>query len=160
MKASSSAKRSMVVQETVRFLLMSAVFMVVVSIASADQAGTYVGSAECSACHEGITKSWEKTGHARAFQSLKKTSQENLAGCQLCHVTAFDEPGGFVDQELTPELMNVQCEECHGPGKLHSTDPSKKGSILGKVPEAKCRKCHTPGQDKNFNYSKKIKLIH
>lgn len=126
----------------------------------ADQTSTYLGANECGTCHESIFKVWQKTRHATAFNSLKKTSQENLAGCQKCHVTAFEEAGGFIDAELTPELVGVQCEECHGPGKVHAANPEKQGSIIAKVPETKCRKCHTAGQDGNFDYAKKVRLIH
>jgi hypothetical protein len=128
--------------------------------ATADQTSTYLGANECGSCHESIFKVWQKTKHAAAFNSLKKTSQENLAGCQQCHVTAFEEPGGFIDAELTPELVGVQCEECHGPGKVHTANPAKPGSIVAKVPETKCRKCHTAGQDRNFDYAKKVRLLH
>jgi len=130
------------------------------TVVAGDQTSTYLGADECASCHEGILKVWQKTKHALAFNSLKKTSQENLTGCQKCHVTAFEEAGGFIDAELTPELVGVQCEECHGPGKVHAANPAKPGSIIAKVPETKCRKCHTAGQDGNFDYEKKVRLIH
>ena len=130
------------------------------TVVGADQTSTYLGANECGSCHESTFKVWLKTKHAVAFNSLKKTSQENLAGCQKCHVTAFEEAGGFIDAELTPELVGVQCEECHGPGKVHAANPAKPGSIIAKVPETKCRKCHTAGQDGNFDYTQKVRLIH
>ncbi len=119
-----------------------------------------MGYKECATCHEEIVNSWLKTRHAKAFESLKKTSQEGLPGCVPCHVTGYDEPGGYVDFEITPELIGVQCEECHGPGKAHTTNPGEKSGITTKTGDKKCKKCHTPGQDPNFNYGKKSPLVH
>jgi hypothetical protein len=132
---------------------------------SAGQGGTqnqegFLNWKECVSCHEQIVLSWQNTRHAKAFESLKKTSQEGLPACLPCHVTGYDEPGGYVDFELTPELIGVQCEECHGPGKPHITNPGEKSSVISKVGEKKCKKCHTPGQDPNFNYGRKSKLTH
>jgi hypothetical protein len=128
--------------------------------ASAESYGVYLGWESCRDCHGTIVTEWEGTRHARAFASLKKTNQEGLPGCLKCHVSGYEEQGGFIDPELTPELGNVQCEECHGPGKVHAADPGKKGSMVAAPGEEKCRKCHTPGQDRNFDYSKKSKLVH
>ena len=126
----------------------------------ADSYGDYIGVHGCKTCHEDLAAGWQKTQHAKAFDDLKKSKQEELPDCQRCHVIAYGDQGGFIDYDLTPELVNVQCEECHGSGKLHAADPGKKGSIVAKPDEQKCRKCHTPGQDKNFNYAKKIQGIH
>jgi hypothetical protein len=146
-------------------LLLAAAVFAVLLIAltgdpSADSYSDYLGVAGCKDCHEQIVAGWQKTQHARAFDDLKKSRQEGLPDCQRCHVIGYGEPGGFIDYELTPELVNVQCEECHGSGKIHAADPGKKGSILAKPGDLKCRKCHTPGQDKNFDYAKKIRGIH
>jgi hypothetical protein len=127
---------------------------------SAENNGDYAGWKSCQECHEQLTAGWQKTKHATAFNDLKKSKQEGLPDCQRCHVIAYGEQGGFVDYDLTPELADVQCEECHGPGKAHIADPGKKGSITAKPGEQKCRKCHTPGQDKGFDYAKKIQGIH
>ncbi len=126
---------------------------------SQNQAG-FSGWQECTSCHEDIVRGWQKTRHAKAFESLKKTSQDGLPACLRCHVTAYDEPGGYVDFELTPELIEVQCEECHGSGKDHIAGSGDKKKITANVGEQKCKKCHTPGQDPGFDYSRKSKLVH
>jgi hypothetical protein len=126
----------------------------------ADSYGEYIGVKGCQDCHGELVSGWQKTQHARAFDDLKKSKQEGLPDCQRCHVIGYGETGGFIDYDLTPELVNVQCEECHGAGKVHAADPGEKGSIIAKPGEQKCRKCHTPGQDKSFDYAKKIQGIH
>jgi hypothetical protein len=120
----------------------------------------YAGWRACMACHETVVKSWQKTPHAKAFESLRKTNQEKLPGCVSCHVTAYEEPGGFIDVELTPELSGVQCEECHGSAKKHISNMGLKEGMVAKPGEKKCHKCHTVGQDPKFNYGKKCKKIH
>jgi hypothetical protein len=46
--------------------------------------------------------------------------------CLKCHVTGYGEPGGFTTFEETPEMANVQCEMCHGPGSIYSRMMLKK----------------------------------
>lgn len=131
------------------------------SIARAEIMGDYVSYTACADCHEEIVEGWKTTPHAHAFETLKKQGEEKQTnpGCVKCHVVAFDAEGGFIDMELTPELKDVQCENCHGPGRKHaeSEDPA---DIIGKPDEAGCRVCHTEGQDKNFNFEKKSKYVH
>ena len=128
--------------------------------ATGGEYGDYIGWMKCRSCHEQLAAGWQMTRHAWAFGDLKKSGQEGLPDCQRCHVIGYGEEGGFIDSDLTPELVNVQCEECHGAGRAHASDPGKKGSIIAKPSEQKCLKCHTPGQDKSFNYALKIKEIH
>ncbi len=122
--------------------------------------GDYLGYKECIFCHDENGNAWQKTQHARAFEGLKKMPQERLSGCLTCHVTGYGKPGGFVSFESTPELINVQCEECHGTGKSHAANPGEKGSITAKPEETKCLGCHTPRQDPKFDYATKSKLVH
>jgi len=66
-----------------------------------------------------------------------------------CHTTGGVTRGGFTDAKTTPELANVQCEECHGPGVAHAAEP-KKG--FGATGEETCRGCHTEDYNPNFDY--------
>ncbi len=123
--------------------------------------GEYVGYTACEPCHSDIAAKWKATAHARAFEDLKTQGEEKqeTPGCVRCHVVAYGEDGGFIDMDLTPELKDVQCESCHGPGKKH-TETFSAGDIIGQTPEDVCRACHTEGQDKDFDYGKKSKLVH
>lgn len=135
--------------------------VVTISVAEAEILGDYLSSTACMDCHAEIVEGWKTTPHARAFETLKTQGEEKLTnpGCVKCHVVGFDQDGGFIDMDMTPELKGVQCECCHGPGRKHveSQDPS---DIVGRPGETTCRACHTEGQDKNFDFGKKSRLIH
>lgn len=128
---------------------------------NAELFGDYVGYKACMQCHADKVEGWKTTPHANAFEDLKKQGEEkqSVPGCVRCHVVGMDSDGGFIDNELTPELKNVQCESCHGPGRIHvvSGDPA---DIVSKPDETTCRTCHTEGQDKHFDYTKKSRFAH
>lgn len=120
----------------------------------------YAGAETCAGCHNDLTKGWKTTRHAKAFETLKKKSQEKLPACVKCHVTGFEKAGGYVDQELTPELAGVQCESCHGPAAAHAANPGNKKNLIPNPGETSCRECHTKGQDPKFDYTNKKRLVH
>jgi len=138
-----------------------AVFVIFLSISwlYSEQSGTYVGWTKCAACHAAINKTWQTTRHAKAIETLKKSGQEGLPACFKCHVTGNEKEGGFIDNELTPEMAGVQCEVCHGPGSDHAKNPMNK-KMIKEPGEELCRQCHTKGQDPGFNYGEKAKLVH
>lgn len=107
--------------------------LVVTSWAAGAEPGAYVGWRNCAACHETIAAEWQLSSHARAFAGLKKSAQETLPACIRCHVTGYEQPGGFIDVELTSDLAGVQCEQCHGSGKNHAAAPGK-GTIVASPP--------------------------
>jgi hypothetical protein len=76
-----------------------------VSSTHSEKAASYLGSKQCETCHSQTNDAWRKTGHAKAFESLKKTKQETLPACLKCHVTAYEQEGGFIDSELTPDMV-------------------------------------------------------
>ena len=79
---------------------------------------TYVGAKKCKVCHTDIFTSWMETAHARALSALTGEAAENV-NCLQCHTTGFG-AGGYGSGAQTPDLSNVQCEACHGPGSLYS----------------------------------------
>jgi hypothetical protein len=140
-------------------LLTYALFAWVVIAAGAEELGSYIGWRACSGCHQNVVAEWQKSRHAKAFESLKKSGQENLPACVSCHVTGYGESGGFLDTELTPWMVGVQCEACHGPGKNH-LGLSLKKAIAPRPDVNVCRRCHTEGQNPGFDYAKMVKNIH
>jgi ribosomal protein L40E len=108
---------------------------------------TFVGEKKCRACHFKEYRSWKKTKHAGAWDSLEEKDRTREA-CVRCHVTGHGEQGGFVSEERTPRLKGVQCESCHGPGSAHvdaakDDQPEEKvRPLINKVPQNTCVKCH------------------
>ncbi|MGD9157319.1 MAG: cytochrome c family protein [Desulfobacteraceae bacterium] len=146
-----------------RYALISLLLLTVSGIGTnlhSEILGDYLGYTACVDCHTDITDKWKATKHGNAFENLKTQGPEKQEnpGCFRCHVVAYNEDGGYIDMELTPELKDVQCEACHGPGRKHTETLS--ADDINKATEDVCRKCHTEGQDKDFDYNKKSKLIH
>jgi hypothetical protein len=131
-----------------------------VSHAQPAEEGGYAGVKVCANCHGDLAKGWQTTRHAKALETLKKKSQDKLPGCVKCHVTGFEKDGGYVDQELTPELADVQCEACHGPAATHAANPMNKKNLIACPGETVCRECHTTGQDPKFDYASKKRFLH
>ena len=101
----------------------------------------YVGSQSCAPCHEKIFEHWKTTQHASAWATLDEVGSEADPECITCHVIGFDYEEGFITKEKTPELINVGCENCHGPGSKHvgSAGVEEPGR-----PRSVCLDCHTP----------------
>jgi predicted CXXCH cytochrome family protein len=142
---------------TIASLVVVLSFCFLPSLVLSQDTAQYKGWSYCKACHKPKTKGWEQTRHAKAFDSLKKTNQQDLPDCVKCHVTGYGEPGGFIDYELTPEMSGVQCEACHGRGSRHKGGEK---DIIAVPGTDKCRQCHTPGQDPKFDYKKRTAEVH
>lgn len=108
----------------------------------------YVGAEVCKDCHGNLHAQWSQTAHAKkALATLERIGQNNNAVCLRCHTTGFgvrNEAGdlvGYVNQEQTPHLANVQCESCHGPGGEHVARPSA-DNIQKSLDAEVCGTCH------------------
>ncbi len=112
--------------------------------------GLFVGAAKCASCHQEEHKIWENSGHARAMATLQKNGQQLNNACVGCHVVGFQR-GGFQSLNTTPQLVNVQCEACHGPGKFHAEKPQKGYGFMA-TPQG-CVQCHDKTNSPNFNFS-------
>jgi 2',3'-cyclic-nucleotide 2'-phosphodiesterase (5'-nucleotidase family) len=102
----------------------------------------------CETCHSEEFNIWKTSGHAKAFETLVKKSRQFNPDCLVCHTTRFEQEGGFTMGLQQPELINVQCESCHGNSARHLKDgepiPEQKPSM------ALCLKCHTPDRCPDF----------
>ena len=136
----------------------------------------YIGVSKCKTCHTveklgGLAyKVWEKSGHAKAYQTLlgdeaKKIAKEKglkvapneAAECLKCHV-----PGGGTAKNVDASFKKedgVSCEACHGPASgylmLHNkkSDADKaKAKTAGFVKlvkeEKSCTTCHNSDSPK------------
>lgn len=118
--------------------------------APTSQESPYVGASTCMACHATQYATWEKTGHAHAMATLERKSQQFDNECVRCHVVGFN-TGGFQSLISTPQLANVQCEACHGPGRAHTASPAK-GFGFMQTPTG-CVQCHTQANSPDFNFA-------
>jgi hypothetical protein len=126
---------------------LAVVMLAAVNLQAGDHA--YVGADKCKMCHKVEYTSWENTGHAKATEAAKASTERQFsADCLKCHATNSDEA-----------MAGVQCEACHGPGADY-----KKMSIMKDLEAAKangliiptqetCNGCHT-GDD----HAKKVVL--
>ncbi len=113
--------------------------------AKGPEAGPYVGSVVCQACHQKEWQDWSQSGHAKAYQTLVTENHHMDFDCVGCHVTGYKQEGGPKDPFTVSGLTGVQCETCHGPGRSHATDP-KKVDMARTLPESGCRACHSMEQ--------------
>jgi len=107
----------------------------------------YVGSANCASCHEYEYSRWKTKAHADAFATLVKVGSDRDPECVICHVVGMDRASGFVTAEKTPEMKNVGCENCHGPGSEHVRTWGQAATV---EPKSTCLDCHTPEHSSGF----------
>jgi hypothetical protein len=114
----------------------------------------YVGDTECQRCHLSEQDFWLTTQHAHAMETLTQRNKHFDRNCVGCHVTGWELPGGSALGH-TEGLENVQCEQCHGPGSLHISNPSLNnvpGGVQVAVPESTCVGCHNSEHSPRFDY--------
>lgn len=110
----------------------------------------YVGFTGCRSCHADAYKIWKGTAHYRAFDSLIEGREVKNSECLPCHTTGYY-GGGFVDVAVTPRMVNVQCESCHGPGAGHVKAPQANG--FASTPDAEtCQRCHDKQNSPNYAF--------
>lgn len=103
----------------------------------------FAGSTACMSCHPWEHESWERTAHAHAMDTLKKTQRHRVAGCASCHVVGYGEAGGFDPRHPDPRLFDVGCEVCHGAGAAHAASPTAPSTIVRSPEVSLCAECHT-----------------
>jgi hypothetical protein len=109
----------------------------------------FLGSESCKDCHdhEAEYDQWLATGHARAFVALQEVGSDRDPECVICHVSGLEYEGGFVNEQETPHLAGVGCENCHGPGSEHVRGD---GKVPMGEPKTPCIQCHTPENSGEF----------
>jgi hypothetical protein len=127
----------------------------------------FAGAQTCAACHAVAARVWQASRHGHALATLERVGKQHDPECLACHVVGL-ERGGYLSADLTPQLANVQCENCHGPARAHLADPARAPGPVpiasGGVPaaagpgverpgEATCRTCHVGSHSPNFDFS-------
>lgn len=90
---------------------------------------TYVGATRCAQCHAAEYAVWSESKHSHATEALEKYAvrpslRQFDPECVSCHVTGFDYVGGYENETASAFLTGNQCENCHGPGSGHASDPT------------------------------------
>lgn len=149
-------------------LAMTVVVALLFFVGATAAQGKFTGAKMCGACHKmekngAVYTVWEKSPHAKAFETLKTPAAEKIAKekglkkpaaespeCLKCHVTAGGAPAnaeaGFKKEE------GVTCEACHGAASgykmIHNKPENKEkakaaGLVRGSKEDAKlCQTCH------------------
>jgi len=113
-----------------------------------DQAN-FVGAQVCRTCHRSEHAAWSTTKHSEALSVLKAIGQDANPSCVGCHTVGFGKASGFTTEADTPQLANVQCENCHGAGGKHVLNPEQspmQASLAADV----CGQCHRGFHHPNF----------
>jgi len=115
---------------------------------------SYEGRRKCSSCHRSEFESWEKSGHARALETLApkvKSEAKKKAGlnpdkdyrqdgdCVGCHTTGWGREGGYDPKDPGKYLVGVGCESCHGPGSEYRLLHRKAGQAFEKKKQTTAR---------------------
>ncbi len=116
-----------------------------------DKASVYAGDSVCKTCHPATHDIWSSSRHGKAYETLRKINKAFDPECLVCHVVGYNTQGGFISELDTPNLKNVQCEVCHGPGKKHASAPTPG---FGKEAKKACSKCHVKNHSPKFNFTK------
>jgi hypothetical protein len=113
----------------------------------------------CAPCHPTQVSKWQESDHAKAYNTLVKNSKQYDPKCLSCHTTRFEQPGGFSMDLQQADLVNVQCEVCHGSGEEHMSQ----GTPMPIADPGKdlCQKCHTPDRCPGFDeeYADALNMI-
>jgi len=120
----------------------------------------YVGSKSCKACHNYEYNKWSVKPHAKAYQTLVNVGSQFDPECVVCHVIGMEYDGGFISEKKTPDLKNVGCENCHGPGSEHIESGGVKPTA---EPKFDCIQCHTTEHSAEYAGNEKLyfeKIIH
>ena len=112
----------------------------------------YVGDDACIECHEVSNTLLAPSAHKHAFASLQRTGDDADPECVKCHVTGWAVQGAFESFESTPELVNVNCEACHGPSGRHADllEPTPGGHLGAPF----CLVCHDPDNSPAFDFER------
>jgi hypothetical protein len=118
---------------------------------------TYVGTETCQSCHPKTHGGWSGSGHAHAFDTLKKKGTEADPHCISCHTVGFGKEGGYRRSMGDSQLIAVGCESCHGPGSLHVAkyrDGKAVNFSFRPLDAGDCTTCHQGEFSRPFDWQK------
>ncbi len=108
----------------------------------------FLGDRSCKSCHQDTWTVYAKSGHMRAYTTLRNKGQHFEPDCLVCHTTGYQYKNGYADESPFNRLINVQCEACHGYGTKHARD----GKWAAQAKDS-CITCHDKENSPNFDYA-------
>ena len=132
------------------FLLFAVCFAA--KAAEGTEENRYVGIHACQQCHPEqyqafISRSPKAASSKGVTKLLSDLDPKEREECYSCHTTGHNQPGGFKSFEETPEMANIGCESCHGPGYLHMASGGDPSRLVSPRPgQERCDDCHNPGK--------------
>lgn len=135
---------------------------------NAPSGSTFVGAETCKRCHPNTFMKWSTTKHAQAYNVLLDERHASYkpntvydAECVTCHTTGFEYTSGWRSEAATPNLKGNQCENCHGPGSKHISEPTNVAFLQPMKLTAEqadknrlCIRCHDEDNSPEFSFAK------
>lgn len=116
----------------------------------------FLGSQSCQPCHQQAYEIWKGSDHSKAHQSLVRKARDSNPDCLRCHVLALGSGDGFRGIAITPDLINVHCESCHGRAsnhvQAHTDGRDSSNARMQKVLPDSCQTCHDCIRSPQFSY--------
>lgn len=114
----------------------------------------YASSETCGRCHATELAAWRRTDHAHAWQTLVDAGRPGDPECLMCHTSGFRTEHGFTAPAQTPQLSNVNCQDCHRFDVDEHVSGGRRveGFLAPTIGEDLCRSCHTTVNSRDFHY--------
>ncbi|MBN2808295.1 MAG: hypothetical protein JXR80_02250 [Deltaproteobacteria bacterium] len=112
---------------------------------------SYVFAEACAQCHPKKYQRWLQTPHAAAYKALIEQEKNFDEECIGCHTLGYEQPGGFTDIRQVGNYANVQCESCHGPGRLHIAAKGAEKMVKDLAKGEMCLVCHIEERSPEFD---------
>jgi hypothetical protein len=110
---------------------------------------------KCRLCHRDFFLGRKRDVHDHAFAKVLNAGHGQSEQCLGCHTTGYGVNGGFKSPIFTPQLANVQCEGCHGPGSEHIRRNARGGFLAGtdqpEILKKMCLSCHNQRWGRAFD---------
>ena len=122
----------------------------------------YLDSPSCQSCHPTAYRQWQASLHSHAWETLVARGADADPECIKCHSVGFGKSGGYLRPLQGQRLVNVGCENCHGPGSRHVEKHQKGLALAAKmkpVGEGTCRTCHYGEFSRPFDWEKFWPLV-
>ena len=144
-------------KKLILFACLVSLFFLVSLTGAQEPSASFTGNEPCGECHPDQIESYDKYSKKRhSGQSVRRMAGElteaEVKSCFGCHTTGYMKPGGFVSFETTPEMADLGCETCHGPGSEHVDSGGDPELIKGKLAVEDCEICHNAERVNNFNF--------